>query len=79
MNTSGTGVFSSIGYVLMLAIVIACAGLLLGDLRSRLRSPRPAALALFAVVALPSLVELGWHGSYTALSRQPGQIRVHHQ
>jgi hypothetical protein len=79
MNTSGTGAFSSIGYVVMLATAIACAALLLGDLRLRLRAPRPAALVLVAVVAVPSLIEFGWHGIYTALSRQPDQIRVHHQ
>lgn len=79
MNTSGSGAFSSIGYIVMLATAIGCAGLLLGDVRTRLRAPGPAALALTAVVAVPSLAELGWHGIYTALSRQPGQIRVHHQ
>jgi hypothetical protein len=41
-----------------LATTLACAGLLLGDLGLRLRAPRPAALALVAVVAVPSLIEL---------------------
>jgi hypothetical protein len=79
MNTSGTGTISAIGYYLVLAMAIGCAGLLLGDLRLRLRAPRPVALALVAAVAVPSLIELGWHGIYTALSRQPDQIRVHHE
>ncbi len=79
MNTSGTGVVFTIGYWLVLAMTIVCAARLLGDLRLRLRAPRPAALALVAVVAVPSLIELGWHGIYTALSRQPEQIKVHHE
>src|ERR1700760_4937765 len=79
MNTSGTGTVFTIGYWVVLAATLACAGLLLGDLRLRLRAPRPAALALLAVVAVPSLIELGWHGIYTALYRAPDQIKHHHQ
>ena len=79
MNTSGTGTVFTIGYWVVLATTLACAGLLLGDLRLRLRAPRPAALALVAVVAVPSLIELGWHGIYTALYRAPDQIKDHHQ
>jgi hypothetical protein len=79
MNTSGTGALSSVGYLVMLAAAIASAALLLGGVAPRLRAPRPAALALFALVAVPSLIELGWYGIYTALSRQPGLIRAHHQ
>ena len=79
MNTSGTGTVFTIGYWVVLATTIACAAWLLGDLRLRLRAPRPAALALLAVVAVPALIELGWHGIYTALYRAPDQIRLHHQ
>src|ERR1700761_7209118 len=79
MSTSGTGVIFTIGYWLVLAMTIVCAARLLGDLRLRLRAPRPAALALFAVVAVPSLIELGWHGIYTALYRAPDQIKSHHE
>jgi hypothetical protein len=79
VNTSGTGTVFTIGYWVVLATTLACAGLLLGDLRLRLRAPRPAALALVAVVAVPSLIELGWHGVYTALYRAPDQIKHHHQ
>lgn len=79
MNTSGTGTVFTIGYWVVLAITLACAGLLLGDLRLRLRAPHPAALALVAVVAVPSLIELGWHGIYTALYRAPDQIKDDHQ
>jgi hypothetical protein len=56
MNTSGTGTVFTIGYWVVLATTLACAGLLLGDLRLRLRAPRPAALTLVAVVAVPSLI-----------------------
>jgi hypothetical protein len=79
MNTSGTGTLSSVAYVIMLAAAIASAALLLGDLRPRLRRPRPAALVLLAVVAVPSLIEFGWHGIYTELSRQPDLISSQHQ
>jgi hypothetical protein len=79
MNTAGTGTFSTIGYVVMEVAAIGCAVLLLRDIGSRLRAPRPAALAITAVVAVPSLIELGWHGIYTALYRAPDQIRLHHQ
>src|ERR1700742_2995148 len=79
MNTSGTGVVFTIGYWLVLIMTITSAVRLLGDLRLRLRAPRPAALAIFAVVAVPSLIELGWHGIYTALYRAPDQIKDHHQ
>ena len=79
MNTSGTGTVFTIGYWVVLATTLACTGLLLGDLRLRLRAPRPAAVALVAVVAVPSLIELGWHGIYTALYRAPDQIKDHHQ
>jgi hypothetical protein len=79
MSTSGTGTVFTIGYWVVLATTIACAAWLLGDLRLRLRAPRPAALALLAVVAVPSLIELGWHGIYTALYRAPDQIKAHHQ
>jgi hypothetical protein len=79
MDTSGTGTVFAIGYWVVLAMTIACAGQLLGDLRLRLRAPRPAALALLATVAVPSLIELGWPGIYAALYRAPDQIRDHHQ
>ena len=79
MNTSGTGVVFTIGYWLVLVMTITAAVRLLGDLRLRLRAPRPAALAIFAVVAVPSLIELGWHGIYTALYRAPDQIKDHHE
>jgi hypothetical protein len=79
MNTSGTGTVFTIGYWVVLAMTIVCAAWLLGDLRPRLRAPRPAALALVAVVAVPSLIELGWHGIYTALYRAPDQIKEHHE
>lgn len=79
MNTSGTGTVFVIGYWVVLAMTIVCAARLLGDPRLRMRAPRPAALALFAVVAVPSLIELGWHGIYTALYRAPDQIKDHHE
>ena len=79
MNTSGTGTVFAIGYWVVLAMTIMCAVQLLGDLGPRLRAPRPAALAMVAVVAVPSLIELFWHGIYTALSRQPDQIKDHHE
>jgi hypothetical protein len=63
----------------VLAMTVVCAGRLLGDLRLRLRAPRPAALAIIAVVAVPSLIELGWPGIYTALYRAPDQIKDHHE
>jgi hypothetical protein len=79
MSTSGTGTVFAIGYWVVLAMTIVCAVQLLGNLGPRLRAPRPAALALIAVVAVPSLIELGWHGIYTALYRAPDQIKLHHQ
>jgi membrane associated rhomboid family serine protease len=79
MNTSGTGTVFTIGYWVVLALTIMCAAQLLGQLGPRLRAPRPAALALLAVVAVPSLIELGWHGIYTALYRAPDQIKDHHE
>src|SRR6201996_8461091 len=79
MNTSGTGTVFTIGYWVVLAMTITCAVHLLGDLGPRFRAPRPAALALLAVVAVPSLIELGWHGIYTALYRAPDQIKDHHE
>jgi hypothetical protein len=79
MNTSGTGTVFTIGYWVVLALTIMCAAQLLGNLGPRLRAPRPAALALLAVVAVPSLIELGWHGIYTALYRAPDQIKDHHE
>jgi hypothetical protein len=79
MDTSGTGTVFAIGYWVVLAMTIMCAVQLLGDLGQRLRAPRPAALAMVAVVAVPSLIELGWHGIYTVLSRQPDQIKDHHE
>ena len=79
MNTSGTGTVFAIGYWAVLAMTIVCAGQLLGHLGPRLRAPRPAALAIIAVVSVPSLIELGWHGIYTALYRAPDQIKDHHE
>jgi hypothetical protein len=79
MNTSGTGTVFAIGYWVVLAVTIVCAVQLRGDLGRRLRAPRPAALAMVAVVAVPSLIELGWHGIYTALYRAPDQIKDHHE
>jgi hypothetical protein len=79
MNTSGTGTVFTIGYWVVLAMTITSAVQLLGDLGRRFRAPRPAALALLAVVAVPSLIELGWHGIYTALYRTPDQIKDHHE
>ena len=79
MNTSGTGTVFAIGYWVVLAMTIVCAIQLLGDLGARFRAPRPAALAMRAMGAVPSLIELGWHGIYTALYRAPGQIKDHHE
>jgi len=51
METSGGGFVSSIAYLVMLVVSIAAAQTVLGDLGRLFRSPRPSAVALWAMVA----------------------------
>jgi len=52
METSGGGFVSSIAYLVMLVVSIAAAQTVLGDLGRLFRSPRPSAVALWAMVGL---------------------------
>jgi hypothetical protein len=74
MNTGQAGALTSLLYV---AVLIAClppAYQRVGGLGPLLRRPQPGAVALWLLVAVPSLVELGWPRVYDVLSRQPTLI-----
>ncbi|GEL22076.1 hypothetical protein PSU4_10300 [Pseudonocardia sulfidoxydans NBRC 16205] len=75
MDTSGQGAFSGIAYAVMLLATLAAMRPALGNPVAWLRRPRAAAVGLWLVVAVPSLVELVWHPIYDALSRRPDLIR----
>ncbi|ODT98487.1 MAG: hypothetical protein ABS81_27770 [Pseudonocardia sp. SCN 72-86] len=75
MDTSGQGSYSGLAYAVMLLATLAAMQPALGNPIAWLRRPRAAAVALWLVVAVPSLLELAWHPIYDALSRQPDLIR----
>jgi len=75
MDTSGQGACSGLAYAVMLLATLLAMQPALGNPVLWLRRPRAAAVGLWLVVAVPSLVELAWHPIYDALSRRPDLIR----
>ena len=74
MSTTGTGILNVVGYLLMIAAMVALA-------RSRgirypraLRHPNPTMVTVWLVVALPSVIGLLWSAFYHALNRDPSKI-----
>jgi len=80
MSTSGGGTVNAVLYVIVLACSVrAAAALLGGDLARLLRRPPVAAVALWLVVAIPSLLQFAFPSLLRALERDPDQIRQHGQ
>jgi len=66
-------------YVIMLACAVRAGAILLGGDIARLRRPPVAAVALWLIVAIPSLLQFAFPGLLPALERDPDQIRHHGQ
>ncbi len=80
MSSSGGGTVNAVLYVIMLACAVrAGAALLGGDIARVLRRLPVAAVALWLIVALPSLLQFAFPGLLHALERDPDQIRQHGQ
>jgi membrane associated rhomboid family serine protease len=80
MSTSGGGTVNAVLYVIVLACAVrAGAALLGGDIVRALRRPPVAAVALWLVVAIPSLLQIPFPGLLRTLERDPDQIRQHGQ
>jgi membrane associated rhomboid family serine protease len=80
VSSSGGGTVNAVLYVIMLACAVrAAVALLGGDLARVLRRPPAAAVALWLVVAIPSLLQFAFPGLLRALERDPYQIRQHGQ
>jgi membrane associated rhomboid family serine protease len=80
MSSSGGGTVNAVLYVIMLACAVRAAVVLLGgDLARVLRRPPAAAVALWLIVAIPSLLQLAFPGLLHALERDPDQIGQHGQ
>jgi membrane associated rhomboid family serine protease len=78
MSTSGGGTINAVLYVVVLACSVrAGAALLGGDIARALRRPPVAAVALWLVVAIPSLLQIPFPGLLHTLERDPDQIRQH--
>lgn len=75
MDTSGQGAYSGLFYAVMLLATLVAMQPARGNPVLWLRRPPAAAVVLWLVVAVPSLVELAWHPVFDALSRQPDLIR----
>ena len=77
MSTSGGGTVNGVLDVIMLACAVRAAAVLLGAGIGRLlRRPPVAAIALWLVVAVPSLLQIGFPGLLPRLERDPGLIRA---
>ncbi|HXZ73233.1 MAG TPA: rhomboid family intramembrane serine protease [Streptosporangiaceae bacterium] len=80
MSSSGGGTVNAVLYVIMLACTVRAGVVLLGgDLARALRRPPVAAVALWLIVAIPSLLQFAFPGLLHALERDPDQIRQHGQ
>jgi hypothetical protein len=80
MSSSGGGTVNAVLYVIVLACAVRSGAVLLGrDLARVLRRPPVAAVALWLIVAVPSLLQLAVPGLLRALERDPDQIRQHGQ
>jgi hypothetical protein len=80
MSTSGGGTVNAVLYVIVLACAVrAGAALAGGDFAGLLRRPPVAAMALWLVVAIPSLLQIPFPGLLRALERDPDEIRQHGQ
>lgn len=80
MSTSGGGTLNAVLYVIVLACAVrAGAALLGGDIARMLRRPPVAAVVLWLIVAVPSLLQIPFPGLLHALERDPDQIRQHGQ
>ena len=76
MSTSGGGTVNAVLYVIMLACTVRAGAVLLGgDIARVLRRPPVAAVALWLIVAIPSLLQFAFPGLLDALERDPDQIR----
>jgi hypothetical protein len=79
MSTSG-GTVNAVLYVIVLACTVRAGVVLLGgDVVRVLRRPPLAAVVLWLVVAIPSLLQLAFPGLLRTLERDPDQIRQHGQ
>ena len=80
MSSSGGGTLNAVLYVVVLAWRVRAGAVLLGgDMALLVRRPPVAAIALWLIVAVPSLVQLPVPALLRALKRDPGQIRQHGQ
>ena len=80
MSSSGGDTVNAVLYVIMLACTVRAGALLAGGALARmLRRPPAAAVALWLIVAIPSLLQLAFPGLLHALQRDPDQIRQHGQ
>ena len=80
MSSSGGGTVNAVLYVIVLACAVRAGAVLLGgDITRALRRPPVAAVALWLIVAIPSLAQLAFPGLLQALERDPDQIRQHEQ
>jgi hypothetical protein len=80
MSSSGGGTVNAVLYVIVLACAVRAGAVLLGgDIARVLRRPPVAAVALWLIVAIPSLLQFAFPGLLPALERDPDQIRQHGQ
>ena len=80
MSSSGSGTVNAVLYLITLACAVRAGAVLLGgDIARVLRRPPVAAVALWLIVAIPSLAQLAFPGLLHALERDPDQIRQHGQ
>jgi hypothetical protein len=80
MSSSSGGTVNAVLYVIVLACAVRAGAVLLGgDLARALRRPPVAAVALWLIVAIPSLLQFAFPGLLHALERDPDRIRQHGQ
>jgi hypothetical protein len=70
MSSSGSGTLNAVLYVIMLACAVRAGAVLLGgDITRRRQLPPVAAVALWLIVAIPSLLQFAFPGLLHALER----------
>ena len=80
MSSSGGGTVNAVLYVIVLACAVRAGAILLGgDIARVPQRPPVAAVALWLIVAIPSLLQFAFPGLLPALERDPDQIRHHGQ
>ncbi|SIS21668.1 rhomboid family intramembrane serine protease [Williamsia sterculiae] len=79
MSTDGGGLWNGLAYLLVIVVALRTADAAVPGCLSALRRPPPTAMALWGIVAIPSVVQFAVPELLRLLRRDPDLIRIHHE